>query len=504
MYYKDNYIEFRIGIGIKDFKTMTAEVYSLALIREVENEEDILIQNFTTSTTLTEYPIDGTYKLHITGTGGLDYYVYFTVNDSFIAEFVKQVESIVCKCSCSDEDATPCGGNKKNAFCLKRQKLFNLTTILPYTIKPFSTGNPAVSNPYLFKFFQLYFNEILDEKREELGKEYTNYFLHGTNNINTKLFNSLVINLYYALYYYSKLFLVTDVNSETEISYTSTINTFFNFNNLKACFKCSNIATDIEQLMIDVIEDPCFCTTNEPPTPPANIVAEDVSYDIPSVLATPNAIFDSDVFLGNLLELTLPFGITAEFITILDINDVENIVMKGNNSINDILQVVDALPSNSIPLTIAKTVPQDEEYTYIPVLTCYVTDNLGRNSNNFTITFNLVHEAVPFLEKLLVTIDNGTEATSTVDFLNLIVYATIVSLGEGTELTSILWSIISHEFVFDSGQVFTPLYEANPSVDGFSCSFARLTTGYRYIIQLETVNDIGENCIFLMTLDVLG
>ena len=504
MYYKDNYIEFRIGIGIKDFKTMTDEVYSLAHIREVENEEDILIQNFTTSTTLTEYPIDGTYKLHITGTGGLNYYVYFTINDSFIAEFVKQVESIVCKCSCSDEDATPCGGNKKNAFCLKRQKLFNLTTILPYTIKPFSTGNPAISNPYLFKFFQLYFNEILDEKREELGEEYTNYFLHGTNNINTKLFNSLIINLYYSLYYYSKLFLITDVTSETELSYTSTINTFFNFNNLKACFKCNNIATDIEQLMIDVIEDPCFCTSVEPIPVPNPIIASNVLIEVPRIIVDFAAIFDSNFNSEDIVDLSVPFNNEAKFLTIVSIQDVDSLVIKGNNLVQNIVETIESIPNNSIPINVSKTIQQENSYNNSAILTCYVTDKYGQNSNVFTVTFILSHTAIPLVEDLLVTIDNFTEAASTVDYKNLISYYTIASIGAGTTLSSVVWSIISTEFVFDGGVAFNPAYSVDASVGGGSASYSNLTPGYRYIVQLYCTNDVAQDCTFLMALDVLG
>lgn len=504
MYYKDVYIEFKLGLGIMSIRSLTAEVYSLALIREVESNIYQPFTDFTSDSTTLTYPPDGNYRLRVTNNNNLDYYVYLTVNDAFISEFVKQVELIVCKCSCDDDTDTPCGGSKKNSFCLKRQRLFNMMSILPYTIKPFTKGETAKTNPYLFKFFQLYFNDIVAEKRIELGQEYSSYFLNGTTNISTKLFNSLVINLYYSLYYYSKLFLTTDATVVDKTNYINIVGNFFKYGSLRDCFKCNSIEKDIETIMVDVIADPCFCSTNVPAELPATIMARDVVYLVPKNIESPSVVFNVDLDIDTVLDLLLVFGVQPKFVTITNISDTDNLVKKGLNNLNNIVQLTEKIPNNSIPLTINKTVPQSEDYSYTAVLSCYVTDNFGRVSNNFSITLLLTHVAVPITEELYVTINNGTENKTTLDYKREVVYMSIGSIGSGTVLTNVVWSIIDVEQSYDGGIPFNTDYEVLASVGGASASFTNLTPGYKYTVQLYALNDVAQESFFQMVLEVLG
>lgn len=247
MYYKDNYIEFRLGLGIKEFKSISNLLPNFTLIRVSNTETDVELSSFTVATGLAEYPPDGSYKLKVSIVNTAIYYVYFTINDSFLKEFVNQINEVVCKCGCSD-DADPCKGNKAGNFALKRQKMFNLTAMLPYTIKPFSYGQGSFYNPSLFSFLQVYYNASLQEKMNELGAEYFNYYIKGNNTISTKLFNDIVGLNYYAVYYYSRKYLLTNSLDNTT-SYTKTIDTFFDYNNIKNCLGCSNLEANIEDIM---------------------------------------------------------------------------------------------------------------------------------------------------------------------------------------------------------------------------------------------------------------
>lgn len=502
MYYKDDFIELRLGLGIKAVRSLTGDVYSLALSRDVDSSF-ILFSTLSTNNDNTPYPPDGVYRITVTNVTnpGVPYFIHLTVNDLLIADFVRQAENIICNCGCIDED-TNCGSNKKNTYCLKRQRLFNLTSILPYTIKPFSTGNPATNNPYLFKFFQLYFNEILQDKKIELGEEYLNYFLQGTNNINTKLFNSLIINLYYALYYYSKEFLTMELVDKT--TNTIIVNNFFNYNTLKSCFRCSTVEKDIETLMLEVIADPCFCTAPEPFPLPAELVAQNVTVIVPSTIVSPDAIFDYPFLIENVLNLNTVPTVQPKFITITSLTDVDNVVRKGSNIVRNFLNFTDSVPTTSTPLSIEKSIAQILPYDYTAVATCYVTDNFGRNTNTFTITFRLQHTAVAPDQDLLVTIDNFTENKTTLDIKNLVVYLTTASTGQGTLITSAIWSIIAVNFSFDSGVVFDPAYGVVATPDGNSASFINMTPGYIYTVQLYTTNNAGQDCTFLLNLEVLG
>lgn len=260
MYYKDAYIEFRVGIGIKDFKKVTIDIPTLTLSKIVEGMADQVIQVFTTETGLTAYPTDGNYQLKVEVGAVPVYYITFAVVDSFITEFIKQVELVVCKCDCKCND-TPCSDSKLGIQSLKRQRMFNLASTIPYTIKPFLYGqSPANYNAYLFSYFQLYANEYMKEIKTELGEEYFNYYTSGTTAINNNLFNSTIASMYYGFYYYSLKLLLTGTDEtfpNNTVAYTNTINTFFNLDVLKPCLKAYVTAIDLEALMdIAFGEDP--------------------------------------------------------------------------------------------------------------------------------------------------------------------------------------------------------------------------------------------------------
>lgn len=246
MYYKDNNIEIRLGLGIKDFKKFTATEPTFVLIRIIENEPDVIVSTFTTVTELSNYPEDGTYKIQVTIATIPIYNIYITINDNFFREFIKQVEEIICKCNC--DDTPPCGISKACNKALKRQRMFNMMSILPYTIKPFLYGQSSINNPVLSNFFQAYYNEALSQKMTELGKEYFDYYIKGTNKMNSNLFKEIVAVNYYVLYYYSRKYLLTNAGAKAN-AYIKTIDTFFDLYNIKECLGCSTIKGDIEAIM---------------------------------------------------------------------------------------------------------------------------------------------------------------------------------------------------------------------------------------------------------------
>lgn len=247
MYYKDNYIEVRLGLGVNEFKAVTNNVASFVLIQLLPDEAEKPIAVFNTNIGLADYPPDGDYKLQVIVSGVTAYYVFISVNDTFIKEFVRQVQDVICNCECSSPTSN-CNENKMSLYALKRQRLFNITSLVAYTSKPFSYGQSSLLNPYLFTFFQLYFTHNLTSKKTELGKEYFDYYTTGTNKINNKLFNDVIAVNYYGLYYYSKKLLLTDSGILTR-KITTAIDSFFNFEEIKNCLGCGSVKSNVNTLM---------------------------------------------------------------------------------------------------------------------------------------------------------------------------------------------------------------------------------------------------------------
>ena len=250
MYYKDNYIEVRLGLGVNEFKAVTNNVASFVLIQLLPDEAEKPIAVFNTNIGLADYPPDGDYKLQVIVSGVTAYYVFISVNDTFIKEFVRQVQDVICNCECSSPTSN-CNENKMSLYALKRQRLFNITSLVAYTSKPFSYGQSSLLNPYLFTFFQLYFTDKLTSKKTELGKEYFDYYTTGTNKINNKLFNDVIAVNYYGLYYYSKKLLLTDSGILTR-KITTAIDSFFNFEEIKNCLGCGSVKSNVNTLMNSV------------------------------------------------------------------------------------------------------------------------------------------------------------------------------------------------------------------------------------------------------------
>lgn len=247
MYYKDNYTEIRLGVGIMDFISVLGTTVEYRLIKLVPDEPEILIAEFTSDAPLTVYPEDGNYRLEVDGASFTQYPVYIGIRDAFIAEYITQIIDTICNCGCSDV-ANPCSETKMGNIALKRQKLFNITNIIPYTIKPFTYGQVSLTNAKLISIYQIYYNTSLAEKRDELGKEFFDYYTKGTNVINMKLFKEIVALNYYALYYYARTEMLPTALEKRE-EYVKTINDFFKYNLIKGCFGCTNLISNIEDLI---------------------------------------------------------------------------------------------------------------------------------------------------------------------------------------------------------------------------------------------------------------
>ena len=253
MYYKDNNIEIRLGLGINEFKSITTNIFSFILSKLNEDDTITLIKEFTSQENLPTYPVDGIYRLEVIHTTIEPYFIYLNVNDSFIKEFVNQVKDILCNCSCND-DCDDCKDNLNGNYAIKRQRLFNTTLILPNTIKPFSYGQAAATNPPLYNFLQLYFNKTIVDKKIELGKEYFYYYYKGTVSNNANLFNTIITGYYYGIYLYSKTLLL---NNTLKLfpspikSYTKVIDTLFDFAKIKTCIKCYTNNVDYIKIIQD-------------------------------------------------------------------------------------------------------------------------------------------------------------------------------------------------------------------------------------------------------------
>lgn len=247
MYYKDNYTEIRLGVGIMDFISVLGITLDYTLVKLVPDEPEVIVAEFTSTFPLTVYPEDGDYRLDVDSEEFNKYPIYIGIRDAFISEYITQIIDTICNCGCSDV-ANPCSETKMGNIALKRQKLFNITSIVPYTIKPFSYGQAALTNDKLLSIYQIYYNTSMDEKRAELGKEFFDYYTKGTNAINMKLFKEIIALNYYALYYYARTeMLPTSLGKFDE--YVKTINDFFRYKLVHACLGCANLVSNIEDLI---------------------------------------------------------------------------------------------------------------------------------------------------------------------------------------------------------------------------------------------------------------
>jgi len=243
MYYKDNYIEIRLGLGLKEIRSLNSTIYNFILSKIDDNGNPTIIDSFTSETGLTSYPVDGDYSLEVYSNTVSNYLVYLSINDTFITEFIKQIKDVICTCK---KECDSC-------YTGKNQKLFNTTFILPNTIKPFSYGEVLITNFYLSNFIQLYFNDTILDKKTELGKEYFNYYINGSTDINSNLFKTVIVGNYYSLFYYYKslLFLNTeDMGSDIINFYNTTINNFFMFNELTSCLAKYIINVDFNAISL--------------------------------------------------------------------------------------------------------------------------------------------------------------------------------------------------------------------------------------------------------------
>lgn len=246
MYYKDEHIELRLGLGFKEIKPATDDLYNFILSKIDATGTTSIVEVFTSVTGLSAYPVDGEYSLEVSTAGVANYLIYLNINDAFITEFIKQIQDIICNCTC-----TPCSDGGNELFAIKRQKLFNTTFILPNTIKPFSYGQATITNLYLSSFIQLYFNATILDKKTELGKEYFNYYITGTSTNNATLFNTIIIANYYALYFYYKTLIllnIADFSLATIASYTKVVNDFFKFTELTSCLSCYVAGVNLETI----------------------------------------------------------------------------------------------------------------------------------------------------------------------------------------------------------------------------------------------------------------
>lgn len=490
MYYKDDHIEIRLGAGVVNITSPSATLQNLKLYKIVPDEPDTLIDGLLSENPLTAVPDDGSYRFQITAFSVPPYDVYFTVNDNYIKEFLKQLEAVVCNCGCTSVDIG-CNDNKKAMFALKRQRLFNLTSLMNYTIKPFNYGQTAVANPYLFKFFQLYFNEALDEKRVELGKEYFDYYVRGSNEINVKLFNELIAIHYYALYYYSKKFLTMNAGLETA-NYIKKVNTFFNLKAIEKCLGCSVIKADIEAIMDAVFLDPCFCTSDEPTPvdPPLPIVARNVQYVVPYTEVLPNTVFDAVIPINTLLDLTIPSGVATKFLTVTGITDSLGTVKQGLNLVSNLITLVNTLPMTSLPIKGMHIILNEEVLNYNAVLTCFVTDNYGNVSNSFTITLKYVFNGKPIDTPFVIIFRASVFNVQVATYPNI--FAITESIPEGYTIGTTTWTFLN---VYPTNGPGSPgLLPLDPNYAFFfdfnmSNYIVNGTPGYTYEIQVVAITD---------------
>lgn len=267
MYYKDEKIEIRLGLGIKAFTSITADVYNFILSKINEDKTLTLVEEFTSNTPLSRYPVDGLYRLEVSNLTTISYYVFLNINDSFITAFVAQIKDVLCNCKCGDtcKDSELCRDNLNGNFAIKRQKLFNTTLIVPNTIKPFSYGQGAITNPALYNFIQMFFNETIVDKKAELGKEYFYYYTNGSVSNNAELFNSIITGYYYAFYLYSRTLLLnntTDFAASVIKEYSTIIDNVFQYAYIKKCLHCYTNNIDFVKLVQDAFIDADIAITS--------------------------------------------------------------------------------------------------------------------------------------------------------------------------------------------------------------------------------------------------
>lgn len=488
MYYKDDYIEFRLGIGIQSFKKIGLLDSTLTLIRLGVNEPDENVITFSTLIPFIPYPSDGNYKLLVEPLGEDSYYVYFTVNDEMIREYVNQINEVICKCPCDDE-LIDCNSSKPNLFAMKRQRLFNLTSIMPYTIKPFYYGQSSPNNPYLFKFFQLYFNESMDEKRIQLGIEYFKYYISGGSNINVQLFKEITAIHYYSLYYYSLKFLTSNALSDI-IQYEALIKDFFNFKALKDCLGCSTIVSNIEAIMDEVFLNPCFCEGGDTTVVP--IKAKNVEYLVPYTFNATQTIFNTVIPIDSLLQLIIPVGVLAKTLNIITITDTLNTTKQGNNLVTNLTPLVLNLPITTIPIKSNYSLPITGTINYNSILTCYVVDSAGVQSNGFTINLKFVYDGKVLEDVFSI----GFRLSELIVYKgeNEFVFALVNNLGNGISIESTVWTV---ESVTPNVIGSQPTQPYNPnygffypdSTNNTTNKLVNATPGYTYKVRLTATND---------------
>lgn len=301
MYYKDNYTEIRLGVGIMDFISVLGITLDYKLIKFVPDEPDEIIAEFTSDEPLTVYPTDdGNYKLEVANETFTTYYIYITIRDKFITEYITQIIDAICNCGCNDV-INPCTETQMGNIALKRQKLFNITSILPYTIKPFSMGEALTTNDKLISIYQLYYNTSMIAKLDELGKEYFDYYIKGTNTINMKLFKNIIALNYYAMYYYTRTeMLPTALGKRNE--YIKQIDSFFKYNVVNTCLACTDLISNIEDII------------NNPPPFPSITMIYYWQFPLSNTLEDIILIFEQASYINKPSE-TLPiFNIGVEVV----------------------------------------------------------------------------------------------------------------------------------------------------------------------------------------------
>lgn len=253
MYYKDDNIELRLGLGIKEFTSLLLTPLNLILSKIDYDNTYTILEVFSSENGLSDYPKDGNYSLEVSAEGLPAYNIIMTVADEFLTNFINEIKTSICDCKncssckdCSDEDYI-----KK---LVKHQRLFNTTYILPSVILPFSKGTTLTTNSFIALFIQLYFNKTIVDNKMELAQEYFNYNTSGKIVINNDLFNSVIIANYFAFYYYYKTLILmntSDILTTKVIYYKNIVDSFFKVKDLKTCMNKYGSNIDFDSLTIE-------------------------------------------------------------------------------------------------------------------------------------------------------------------------------------------------------------------------------------------------------------
>jgi len=331
MYYKDNYTEIRLGAGIMDFISVLGITLDYKLIRLIPNEPDVLIAEFTSDEPLTVYPTDdGNYKLEVANETFTTYFIYLTIRDKFITEYITQIIETICNCGC-DDIINPCTETQLGNIALKRQKLFNITSILPYTIKPFSKGEALTTNDKLILIYQLYYNASIDNKMNALGKEYFDYYIKGTNTINTALFKNIIALNYYALYYYTRTEILPTALGKRE-EYIKQIDSFFNYKVINTCLGCTDLVSNIEDII------------NNPPPFTSPIMIYYWQLPLSNTLEDIIPIFEQATYINKPNESLVVFNIGVEIVN----TSVGRLALAVAPTENIAYEIIDNITNNDV------------------------------------------------------------------------------------------------------------------------------------------------------------